>query len=220
MSKANRLEGKSQPNLRTSLEITFHTKLAVGMIEGTGRKNNSRDSYIVGLLGFASKAKIVYLDMRKKNPYAIHFYELAEKSLEKAIHNLAVTNKYADDIFEESEKLGIRLSISKNLSPALRTFQFMVPFCFLAATQLQQFDLCVRKLESARQVGIITRRKYDAKVELMSKPLRSLFHCLVRYKSLPVSINDIQAGTEVALQAVAQMGLLPAQIEAQKLTPA
>lgn len=218
MSKANSVNIKSQPSLRTSLEISFHTKLALGMIEGTGRKNNSRGSYIIGLLGFASKAKIVHLDALKRNPYATHYYELAETNLDNVIQKLAKTNEFADSVIKQSEELGIRLSISENISPTVRTFQFMVPFCFLAATQLQQFDLCVRKLESAKQVGFISRQTFSSKVEQMSKPLRRLFHCLVRYKSLPVSIKDIQAGSEVALLAEASMGPLPAQIAAQKLT--
>lgn len=206
----NTLTEKTHSNkLQTEIEILFHSDYAVNLIEGTPKKTGEKSFFIIGLLGFSSKLKIVKRDSDRHNPYAKFYYDQSVKK-----YNIA--KKLIDDFIVECDSKikevsldGIELLEATNPTPIKRSFKFSVPLCYQIAILLKRYDLCIRKLHPLKDMEYISGRELNRKINLMSKSIRQLFHSAEPYTSTPLTIHDLQTGNDKALKAESLMGRLP-----------
>jgi len=202
-------KNKTTKKLQTEIEILFHSDYAINLIEGTPKKETEKSFFIIGLIGFSSKLKIVKRDCERHNPYAKHYYQNTEKKYEEAKEIIDKIISECDVKIEEASEDGIGLLPATNLNPTKRTFKFSVPLCFQIAILLKKYDLCIRKLQPLKDMEYISGRELNRKVDLMSKHMRKLFHSAELYSSTPLTINDLQIGNDKALKAEKLMGRLP-----------
>ena len=71
-------------NLQTEIEILFHSEYAINLIEGTVKNDDAKSFFIIGLIGFSSKLKIVKRDCDRHNPYAKYFYQQSIEKFDEA----------------------------------------------------------------------------------------------------------------------------------------
>jgi len=207
---ANQATKKSPSNnLQTEIEILFHSDYAISLIEGTPKKEGDNSFFIIGLIGFSSKLKMVKRDCDRNNPYAKYYYQQSLNKYNEAKTLIDETNAECDVKFKEASDDGIGLLEANNLNPVKRTFKFSVSFCYQIAILLKKYDLCIRKLQPLKDMDYISGRELTRKVNSMSKLLRKLFHSAEQYTSTPLTIHDLQHGTDNALKAESLMGRLP-----------
>ncbi len=199
----------SATNLQTEIEILFHSEYAISLIEGTPKKEGDKSFFIIGLIGFSSKLKTVKRDCDRSNPYAKYYYQQVELKYNEAKELINKINSECDVKFKEASEDGIGLLEANNLNPEKRTFNFSVSLCYQIAILLKKYDLCIRKLKPLQDMGYISGRELNRKVNSMSKLLRKLFHSVELYTSTPLTIHDLQHGTDKALKAESLMGRLP-----------
>ncbi|MET1256928.1 PFL_4669 family integrating conjugative element protein [Aliikangiella maris] len=209
MSQVSKLKKQLRANLRTTIKITFHTQYALNLIEGTDAKKHPHKFFIIGLLGFASKIKTVKREADNKNPYARYYYQQAEIILDKAKVFFEKTHQECEATFKDAENVGITLSIAETENPVEREFSFKVDLCYQAVILLAKYDICIRKLQAAKQTGFMSNNATNNKIEKMSKLMRQLFHSLEPYKNHSVTIEDIKEGNEKAKLAYEAMGVIP-----------
>lgn len=205
----NQTKKSTSINLQTEVEIIFHSDYAINLIEGTPKNENDKTFFIIGLIGFSSKLKIVKRDYDRHNPYAKFYYEQSLQKFNNAKILIDEINNECDEKIKEASNDGIRLLEATSLKPTKRTFNFSVSFCYQIAILLKKYDLCIRKLQPLKEMEYISGRELNRKVSSMSKILRQLFHSVEAYTSTPVTINDLQTGNEKALKAESLMGRLP-----------
>lgn len=203
------LKNTTSRKLQTEIEILFHSDYAISLIEGTPKKEAKKSFFIIGLIGFSSKLKIVKRDCERHNPYAKHYYQQTVKKHEEAKELIDKIINECDVKIEEASKEGIGLLLATNLNPTKRTFKFSVPLCYQIAILLNKYDLCIRKLQPLKDMEYISGRELNRKVDLMSKHMRKLFHSAELYHSTPLTISDLQTGNDKALKAEKLMGRLP-----------
>lgn len=196
-------------NLQTEIEILFHSEYAISLIEGTAKNEETKSFFIIGLIGFSSKLKIVKRDCDRHNPYAKHFYQQSIEKLDEAKKLIDKIIIECDEKIKVAADEGIILLEATNPNPTKRTFKFSVSVCYQIAILLKRYDLCIRKLQPLKEMEYISGRELLRKVNAMSKLLRKLFHSVELYSSTPLSINDLQIGNDKALKAESLMGRLP-----------
>lgn len=205
----NQVTQKTSDNLQTEIEIIFHSDYAVSLIEGTEKKEEPKSFFIIGLLGYSSKLKIVKRDCDRKNPYAKYYYQQSVQKFEEAKALIEKVIAECDDKTKAASEEGIMLLEATNPNPVKRTFKFSVSLCYQIAVLLKKYDLCIRKLQPLKEMEYISGRDLSRKVNSMSKLLRKLFHSVELYSSTPLTINDLQIGNDKARKAESLMGRLP-----------
>jgi len=200
-------------NLQTEIEILFHSEYAINLIEGTAKNDDAKSFFIIGLIGFSSKLKIVKRDCDRHNPYAKYFYQQSIEKFDEAKKLIDEIIIECDDKIQIASDDGIILLVATNPNPVKRTFKFSVSVCYQIAILLKRYDLCIRKLQPLKEMEYISGRELNRKVNSMSKSLRKLFHSVELYSSTPLTINDLQVGNDKALIAETLMGRLPGHEE-------
>ena len=195
-----------QSNLKQSVAVSFHTKYALNLINGSKNRGPQKNHHITGLLSFASKLKQVKKDAELKNPYAKYYLN---KAIEFHSEALAKVNEISQECMIEItnyKKIGISIIVAKNNNPTEKIFTFSVPLCYKIVLLLAQYDICIRQLQSLFKMGLITHEDFEKKINAMGQVLRRLFHSAENYTSVPVTISDIQVNNERAIVAKKAMG--------------
>jgi integrating conjugative element protein (TIGR03761 family) len=201
-------------NLQTEIEIIFHSEYAINLIEGTPKKDNEKSFFIIGLIGFSSKLKLIKRDLDKKNPYARFYFDESIKKYETAKKLINQVNTECDHKIKEASDNGLGILEATSLKPEKRKFNFSVSLCYKIALLLKEYDHCIRKLQPLKEMDFISGRELNRKVNSMSKSLRQLFHSAELYNSTPLTINDLQIGNDKAIKAESLMGRLPGHEQA------
>lgn len=195
-----------QSNLKQSVTVSFHTKYAINLIEGSKNRGPQKKHHITGLLSFASKLKIVKKDGELNNPYANYYLTKAIKLHSEALLKVSEISKYCSDEIASYEEIGFSIIVATNNNPTEKTFTFSVPLCYKIVLLLVEYDLCVRQLQSLFQTGFLTEEDFEKKINSMGQAMRRLFHSAEKYTSVPVTISDIQVNNERAIVAKKAMG--------------
>ncbi len=203
--------------LRSSFELTIHSKEAQKLIEGRVLKKDSEKDKkytINGLELYSRRLNTIWHRIRNDDPYAEMILIEIERRLERAHRKISAATEQAESMLKKSPP-GISISISNSTKPvkiSLNDAKYYTVHAKLAAVLVADFDFLIRKLKSCIDIGQLTKTQYKKRVERLSTLIRGVLIAPSVYKNMNISRQDILQSNEKGTVAIEKFGLVPMDI--------
>lgn len=194
--------------LRGGAWLTLQTRHAGRLVKG--RPGNAGKPPIVGLLGFADRLRLIWQGTRTDDPYADWWLVRVDRMLVQAAADLEALRQDAEARFAAQE--GLEVAVAASVQPTCVKLQFANPYAYRGAQLLAAYDGLVRRVLSARHVGLVNREEAERFLNEGARPLRRAFGSALGYRFLAVTRVQIEQKSAKAEQAVESMGELPPEI--------
>gem|GEM_PF-323953 len=195
--------------LHSELKIELHTHYATGLWLGR-RAERAEDGKkakpsIMGMPRFLSLASRINLDSLKNNPWAdAAMLELEEK--------ITLANQKMKQLIDDLESVMQWLPKGATLSEALVSEPLDIqvysntPLGYRCVFLLLGFDQFAKQVLQASHYGLISRtQRYDM-LSAGSRLIREIYGSVMRYRSLPISRQDIIENNDTWRQAIEELG--------------
>ena len=201
------------PLLRSDGRLRLMTAPAQRLVRG--RHLKSRDDKvvppIVGLLHFASLLRMIWLGARQDDPYADLWLLRIHQALQDGGQELLHMHSALDDLFRKIPE-GVEVQIAQAAAPMEIPLRFATPYAFSAAYFLCSYDDYMRKVLTARHVGILSWSGANAAQGRAGKLVRRTFLSATGYRFTGVTRADMASNSARAEFAARQMGMVPKSV--------
>jgi len=159
--------------LKMKASMTLHTKLAVNLYRGRRADPSRGINAVIGLLGFAQKATIVWSGAASDDPIADMYLLKIETAFDAA--NALVTKSISVVRELISDMEGFDIDVSASLAPVKVDMEFLTPWAWQSATLVSRFDELVRMCLTARHLGLLTQSEWHTTIKKVGNAIRHLF---------------------------------------------
>jgi integrating conjugative element protein (TIGR03761 family) len=194
--------------LRGGATLTLQTHQAQRLVKGRGYTADK--PAIIGLIGFANLLRSIWHGARYDDPYADWWLLKVHAALELAEQELVAAEQGIATRFEALGSLEVTAPTS--VKPARVALNFSNPYAFRAARLVGLYDALVRRVLSARHVGLLAREEAERALHLGGRQVRRALQSAVGYRFLNVSRGDLEQGTAKAQQAREALGEPPEEV--------
>jgi integrating conjugative element protein (TIGR03761 family) len=202
--------------LRSSFELTIHSKEAQKLIEGRIIERDSeleleKKYTINGLELYSKRLNTIWYRVKNDDPYAEMVLIEIERRLERAKNKIHHATKDAEIMLKKSPP-GISISVSSSTNPikiSLNHTKYYTIHAKLAAVLIADFDFLIRKLKSCIEIGQLTKSQYKKRIESLSTVIRGVLITPSVYNNMNIDRKDILQSTEKGKAAIEKFGLVP-----------
>jgi integrating conjugative element protein (TIGR03761 family) len=202
--------------LRSSFELTIHSKEAQKLIEGRIIERDSeleleKKYTINGLELYSKRLNTIWYRVKNDDPYAEMVLIEIERRLERAKNKIHHATKDAEIMLKKSPP-GISISVSSSIKPikiSLNHTKYYTIHAKLAAVLIADFDFLIRKLKSCIEIGQLTKSQYKKRIESLSTVIRGVLITPSVYNNMNIDRKDILQSTEKGKAAIEKFGLVP-----------
>ncbi|MGV0005982.1 MAG: PFL_4669 family integrating conjugative element protein [Candidatus Porifericomitaceae bacterium WSBS_2022_MAG_OTU9] len=210
--KATSRQIKSTP-LRSASKLALMSVQAQRLVYGRQMKSGEKNATapIVGLFNFASLLRMIWLGARQDDPYADLWLIRIHQALQDGGQGLLHMHSMLDDLLKKIPE-GIEVRLAETQSPMEVDLRFSTPYAFTGAYFLCGYDKYIRKVLTARHVGILSWTGANSEQKRAGKLVRRTFLSATGYRFTGVTRTDIANNTTRAIFAARQMGMVPKSI--------
>lgn len=189
--------------LHSELRIELHTQYAINT--WIGRPASDGKPSLIGMPLFFKLISRINRDSLADNPWADAALLEVETLLETASQQL---QKWLDDIDALIAMLPANASISEATSAAPLNIgvHSHTPLGYRSVYLLVGFDQLILRVFQAHHYGLMSLKERKAWLHRGSHQIRRIFSVALRYRSHPVTRQDIASNNDVARQAIEQFG--------------
>lgn len=189
--------------LYSSLHIELHTQYAINT--WSGRPAAESKPSLIGMPLFFRLISRINRDSLVDNPWADATLLEIEALLESSSQQF---QKWLSDIDALMSMLPIGISVSGATSTAPMNIgvHSHTPLGYRCVYLLVGFDQLILRVFQAHHYGLMSLKERKAWLHRGSHQIRKIFSVALRYRSKPVTRQDIASNNDVARQAIEQFG--------------
>ena len=210
--------GESASPLTGEAQLVLMTYPAQRLLHGrhaTGEEAKGAP-VIIGLFKFASMMRVIWSAAATGNPYAEWWLLRVERERLQAEQALFALEQRVDRIYEEAPP-EIELRPARAVTPLRVQLSFSTPYAYLGAYLLGKFDRLVRRVLTARHVGLLDGPGSDRLLVSSGRLLRRFYLSASGFRPMELNRADLEAGNQKAEQARIRMGEIPPEFLAGKI---
>ncbi|QCT87962.1 PFL_4669 family integrating conjugative element protein [Escherichia sp. E4742] len=191
--------------LHSELRIELHTQYAINT--WGGRPASEDKPSLIGMPLFFKLISTVNRDSLADNPWADAALMEVETLLETASQQL---QKWLNDIDALMAMLPVNASLSgvTSTAPLNIAVHSHTPLGYRCVYLLVGFDQLILRVFQAHHYGLMSLKERKAWLHRGSHQIRQIFSVALRYRSHPVTRQDIASNNDAARQAIEQFGEL------------
>lgn len=200
---------------RAAMEI--HSRQAIELFRGRRADPQATVAWqryaVPGLLLFAKTLREVWQGAEQDDPYADWLLLYTEQALQQARTclraEIEALEKQQADVPDT-----VTLALCASEDPVSVPLDFNTPYGFQGAYLVAEYDALVRRAETARRTGALSRAQYDHLLHVAGRQVRRVFRTVLGHwgKHVPATRTDLLENNARAQLAVAAMGALPPEI--------
>ncbi len=218
-SNESSVENQAPGALRGEVWLTVESHHARRLI--LGRAATLEKPYIVGLVGFADRLRVIWNAARADDPYADWWLIKIDEALERARGRIKREQAVLDGCIEQRSALQIK--VQTTTKPYRVALNFANPYAYWGAHLIAEFDTAARTILTAKHVGLISGNLAEQSLQGCDGAIRSLFAVQQGFRVLRIDRKAVKAGGKAAKAAADLMGELPQAVlqgeHAAALTP-
>lgn len=204
--------GVARPGvLRGQSVMTVKTHLAQQLVFGrpaSPRADGKRA--IIGLIGFAGMLKSIFTGAKLDDPYADKWLLEIEAAIDAAAAELAELRNSVEHSL--AVRPDVHHTVAQSVKPIEVPLYFSNQLAFRAAYLVNDFDMLVCAIQTAKHVAAITTTKSNELIQRGSKTIRRTFASAIGYRYTGVSRADVAHRTARAGAAFERWGELPREV--------
>ena len=204
-SNESSVENQAPGALRGEVWLTVESHHARRLI--LGRAATMDKPYIVGLVGFADRLRVIWNAARADDPYADWWLIKIDEALERARGRIKREQAVLDECIEQRSALQIKVMTSAK--PYRVALNFANPYAYWGAHLIAEFDTTARTVLTAKHVGLISGDLAERSLQGCAGAIRSLFAVPLGYRVLRIDREAVKAGRKAARAAAEFMGEIP-----------
>ncbi|WP_423271214.1 PFL_4669 family integrating conjugative element protein [Escherichia coli] len=191
--------------LHSELRIELHTQYAINT--WSGRPASERKPSLIGMPLFFRLISRISRDSLADNPWADATLLEVETLLDTASQQL---QHWLNDIDALMAMLPANASVSRVTSTAPLNIgvHSHTPLGYRCVYILVGFDQLILRVFQAHHYGLMSLKERKAWLHRGSHQIRRIFSVALRYRSHPVTRQDIASNNDIARQAIEQSGAL------------
>ncbi len=193
---------------QTVIRMPVRTQQARKLLHG--RAGDGDKPAIIGLFGFAVRLRPVWDAARQDDPYARWWLVKVEQSYAKVIEQIDRERSVLQAEMRAAN--GFEIEVPDADPICIVELNFSCPYAYWAASALRSYDELTVATSTAERLGL--RRRELPRIDRFrcERSLRGLFCSVLGFRSLGVTRADVENNSQLAVDAKAQMGELPADI--------
>ncbi|ECJ3939504.1 TIGR03761 family integrating conjugative element protein [Salmonella enterica subsp. salamae] len=196
---------KKTGSLHSELRIELHTQYAINT--WNGRPASDGKPSLIGMPLFFRLISRINRDSLADNPWADLALVEVESLLETASQQL---QKWLNDIDALMAMLPANASVSgvTSTAPLNIGVHSHTPLGYRCVYLLVGFDQLILRVFQAHHYGLMSLKERKAWLHRGSHQIRQIFSVALRYRSHPVTRQDIASDNDIARKAIEQFGEL------------
>jgi len=206
------LDRSSRPHapgaLRGQVWLTLQTRQAQQLIHG--RDGTPDKPTIIGLVGFATRLRVIWQAARLDDPYADWWLIKVDEAIEVA--RIELRKRQADLRAQLEQIPAIEARIAASERPSRIALQFANPYAYQGAQLLAEFDRLVCTALTLRHIGLLDGEACFRVHEACARKLRALFMIPQRYRFLKLDRESVRTATGASQAARQAMGDIPCDV--------
>ena len=207
------VSGKATSPLTGEAQLVLMTYPAQRLLHGRDAPGAEAKGVpvIIGLFKFASMMRVIWNAAATGNPYADWWLLRVERERVQAEQALFALEQRIDRIYERAPA-EIELRPARAVTPLKAQLSFSTPYAYLGAYLLGKFDRLVRRVLTARHVGLLDGPGADNFLASAGRLLRRFYLSATGFRPMELNRADIDADNEKAHRARERMGEIPPDI--------
>lgn len=202
-------EDQSGPGvLRGEVWLTIQTWQAQMLVRG--RTGTPEKPAITGLVGFATRLRVIWQAARIDDPYAHWWLIKVHESLDSA-HRLI--NKRQTELNAQLDQMNaLEVVVAQSSRPCRVPLRFANPYAYRGARLIAAYDTLVCTVLTGKHIGLFDRDTSDGVLNGCAHKIRGAFALPQNYRFLGIDRESVLKGTGKAAQAAELMGAVPDEI--------
>ncbi|MCP4877138.1 MAG: TIGR03761 family integrating conjugative element protein [Gammaproteobacteria bacterium] len=194
--------------LRGQVWISIQTSHAQRLFHG--RKATPTKPAIVGLVGFATRLRVIWQGARDDDPYADWWLIKVHEAIVATGDELRSRKQQLTESLEQMNALDVDIAASKR--PYRVPLNFANPYAYRGAMLIAEFDSLVCMALTLRHIGLLQSQVSENIIKASARKLRSLFMIPQSYRLLKINRDLVQSGKGRSQEARKLMGEIPADV--------
>ena len=202
-------EDQSGPGaLRGEVWLTIQTWQAQMLVRG--RNGTSEKPAITGLVGFATRLRVIWQAARNDDPYAHWWLIKVHETLDSA-HQL-INKRQTELDARLGQMTALDVVVAQSSRPYRVPLRFANPYAYRGARLIAVYDTLVCTALTGTHIGLFDRDTSDGVLNGCARKIRGAFALPQDYRFLGIDREAVQKGTGKAPQAAELMGAVPDDI--------
>ena len=193
---------------RNRVFIELRTDAASRLV--AGRASGAGKAAIIGLFGFADRLRVVWDAAKAGDPYARWWLLKVESTIATARTLVREERNSVQETLSAANALGIDLAGLDGLRRV--DLLFACPYAYHGAQLVKQVDLLITELDTAVQIGALSRTSATAARRRGERALRHLFATAQGFHDFELTESLIARRSAIAVEAESKMGLIPENV--------